>query len=235
MELFLIRHGESTNNSLEMVLGENYLNGRSQDPELTEKGERQAACAAAFLAGGGHLHPAERATGRPFLDQLYCSAMIRALHTAQLIGKALGLRPQVWLDIHEVGGIYLDQGEEQVGFPGQTRSQLLERFPEAALPSQLTEAGWWNRGFEEPHQGQGRAIGVAQELRRRAGESRRIGLVSHGDFMNNLLKALGDQLPWPGGYYEHVNTGITRIDLPPAGRMVVKYLNRADHLPAELL
>ncbi len=235
MELFLIRHGESSNNALESRLGEAYPRQRSQDPELTEKGEQQAACTAAFLARGGHLYPAEREAIRPFVDQLYCSPMIRALHTAQFIGRVLGLRPEVWPEIHEVGGIYLDQGDEKVGFPGQTRSQILQRFPEAALPPQINEAGWWNRGFEEAYQGQGRAIGVAQVLRRRAGEKQRLALISHGDFMSNLLKALGDQLPWPGGYYEHGNTGITRLDFSPEGRMVVKYLNRVDHLPEELV
>lgn len=234
MELFLIRHGESRNNLLEALAGGDPAPQRHQDPELTEKGERQAACAAEFLAKGGHLGAAERQEGRPFLDQLYCSPMIRALHTAQFMGQALRLLPELWVEIHEVGGIYLDQGDEKVGYPGQKRSQILQRFPGYGLPPQLTEQGWWKGGFEEPHQGQGRAIGVAQILRRRSGERCRIGLVSHGDFMSNLLKALADQLPGPGLYYEHRNTGITRLDFSPEGRVVVKYLDRVDHLPEEL-
>jgi broad specificity phosphatase PhoE len=237
MEVYLIRHGQSANNLIESALpGTSESQGsRHQDPELTAKGERQAQCAAEFLARGGHLYPDERRAARPLLDQLYCSAMIRALRTAQFIGKALGLRPQVWVDLHEMGGIYLDEAGGKVGCPGQTRSEILARFPEAELPAQITEQGWWQGGFEEVHQAQGRAIGAAKALRAMAGGSGRIGLVSHGDFLNGLLKALEDQLPGSGTYWEHRNTGITRLDFEPGGRMILRYLNRVEHLPAELI
>jgi broad specificity phosphatase PhoE len=46
MELFLIRHGESTNNALED------WTQRVEDPLLTERGERQAERTAAHLAAG---------------------------------------------------------------------------------------------------------------------------------------------------------------------------------------
>lgn len=237
MELYLIRHGESRNNVIESADpgSATARESRHQDPELTAKGERQAEEVAAFMGRGGHLYPEDRQQHRPALDQLYCSPMIRALHTAQFIGRALGVRPQVWVDIHEMGGIYLDQDGGKVGFPGQSRSQLLERFPEAQLPPQITEQGWWKGGFEEVHLGQGRAIGVARQLRRMSGNGERVGLVSHGDFLNGLLKALEDQLPGTGTYWEHRNTGITRLDFEPGGRIVLKYLNRVDHLPVELL
>jgi broad specificity phosphatase PhoE len=144
------------------------------------------------------------------------------------------VRPEVWIDIHEIGGIFLDHGERKIGYSGQTRSQLAQRFPGYVLPSQLSEHGWWNRDFEETQQGYIRAAEVAQALRRRAAEDVRIGLVSHGDFLSALLQALGDQLPGEGVYYEHRNTGITHIDLTPE-RSRVRYLNRVDHLDEELL
>lgn len=237
MEVYLIRHGQSQNNVLESALpGSPAAQGRRhQDPELTAKGERQARCAAGFIAQGGHLYPDERQASRPMLDQLYCSPMIRALHTAQLIGRTLGLRPLVWVDLHEMGGIYLDQDGGKVGFPGQGRSQIQARFPETQLPPEVTEEGWWQGGYEEVYRAQGRAIGVAHQLRRMSGNGGRVGLVSHGDFLNGLLKALEDQLPGAGTYWEHRNTGITRLDFEPSGRMILKYLNRVEHLPAELL
>ena len=86
MDLFLIRHGESTNNALADV------SQRVADPELTAKGRVQAERVAAYLAEGLHLAPAERAEDRPFFDQLYCSPMIRTLHTAQAIEQAMGYR-----------------------------------------------------------------------------------------------------------------------------------------------
>lgn len=237
MEVYLIRHGQSQNNVLESALpGSPAAQGsRHQDPELTAKGEHQAQRVAGFIAQGGHLYPDDRQVERPMLDQLYCSPMIRALHTAQFIGRALGLRPEVWVDTHEMGGIYLDQDGGKVGFPGQRRSQIQARFPEAQLPPQVTEEGWWEGGFEDVHQAQGRAIGVALQLRRMRGRGGRIGVVSHGDFLDGLLKALENRLPGADTYWEHRNTGITRLDFEPGGRMVLKYLNRIEHLPAELL
>jgi len=228
MELFLIRHGQSSNNALvDSTL-------RVEDPLLTTAGELQAKHTALHLAAGLHLHSTVRHAARPVLDHLYCSAMIRAMQTAQPIGEALGVRPEVWLEIHEIGGIFLDHGERRIGYSGQTRSQLAQRFPDYILPPQLSEHGWWNRDFEEMHEGYNRAAEVAQVLRQRAGEDLRIGLVSHGDFLSALLQALGDQLPGEGVYYEHRNTGITHIDLMPQ-RARVRYLNRVDHLAEGLI
>ena len=228
MEIFLIRHGQSSNNALvDSTL-------RVEDPLLTAAGELQAQHTALHLAAGLHLHSTVRHAARPVLDHLYCSAMIRAMQTAQPIGEALGVRPEVWIDIHEIGGIFLDHGERKIGYSGQTRSQLAQRFPEHILPPQLSEQGWWNRDFEEMQQGYNRAAEVARVLRQRAGEDLRIGLVSHGDFLSALLQALGDQLPGEGVYYEHRNTGITHIDLTPR-RARVRYLNRVDHLVDELI
>ncbi|MBM3279759.1 MAG: histidine phosphatase family protein [Candidatus Handelsmanbacteria bacterium] len=237
MEVYFIRHGQSANNFIESAPPGSAAaqSNRHQDPELTDRGQRQAECAARYLAQGGHLYPDELAAGGPFLDRLYCSPMIRALHTAQYLGQALGLRPQVWVEIHEMGGVYLDQDGGRVGFPGLRASQIRARFPEAQVPPQITEEGWWRGGFEQAHQGKGRAIGAARQLRNLAGEGGRVGLVSHGDFLNSLLKALENQLPGEATYWEHRNTGITRLDFEPGGRMVLKYLNRVEHLSAELL
>ena len=175
------------------------------------------------------------ATARgPIFDQLYCSPMIRAMQTARPIARALGVPYEVWVDIHEIGGIYLDRDGRKVGYAGQTRSQLLQRFPECTLPHDLSEQGWWNRDFEEAHQGHARAAAVARALRARAGENARVGLVSHGDFLSALLKALGDQDHGDAAYYEHRNTGITHVDLTPLGARV-RYLNRVDHLDDTLI
>lgn len=237
MELYLIRHGQSANNVIESAAPGTpaALGTRHRDPELTAKGEEQASRVATFIATGGHLLPEERHASRPMLDRLYCSAMVRALHTAQYLGRALGMRPEVWVEVHEMGGIYLDEQGTKVGYPGQGAGQIRERFPETDLPPQVTDAGWWRGGYEEEHQAQGRAIGVARRLRAMAGQAGRVGVVSHGDFLNALLKALEDHLPGSATYWEHRNTGITRIDIESGGRQVLRYLNRVEHLPAELL
>jgi hypothetical protein len=35
-------------------------------------------------------------------------------------------------------------------------------------------------------------------------------------------------------YWEHANTGISSLELRPDAPLVVRYLNRVDHLPAPL-
>ena len=229
MELFLIRHGESTNNALTDI------SQRVADPELTAKGRVQAERVAAYLAEGLHLAPAEREEDRPFFDRLYCSAMIRALHTAQAIGQAMESAPEIWVATHEMGGIYLDHGGERgtVGYPGLTRAEIAARFPTSVAPAEVGEDGWWDAGMETEQQAQRRAMGVAADLLARAGEETRVGLVTHGGFISLLLSALSYQALDDGSYYGHENTAITRIALAP-GDTVIKYINRTEHLPDEL-
>ena len=235
MDLFLIRHGESANNALTDI------SQRVADPELTAKGRVQAERVAAYLAEGLHLTPSERAEDRPFFDRLYCSPMIRTLHTSQAIEQAMGYRSDIWVAIHEMGGIYLDHGGERgvVGYPGLTRAEIAARFPTSTPSAEVGEDGWWDAGKETDQQAHHRASGVAADLRARAEENAhieknaRIGFVTHGGFMSLLLSALGNQAQDDGSYYGHENTAITRIELAP-GNTVIRYLNRTEHLPDEL-
>ena len=241
MELYIIRHGQSTNNAL------TDMRDRVMDPPLTELGHRQARAVAQHLASG--VNP-EMSVGVSEEDtsvrrrhgygitRIYCSAMHRALQTAHPIGEALGIAPEVWVDIHEHGGIYLDYDDDRglVGYPGKTRSEILTEFPGYILPDGVTEAGWWNRDHEDWPGCQGRAIRVAGELRELAqqvGAHERVAMVSHGGFINALLKALLNHLPSPEIFYHHFNTAITRLDFRPEGRLSVRYLNRIPHLSPE--
>jgi len=242
MQLYIIRHAQSTNNALADQ------RDRVKDPDLTELGYSQAEIVAQHLATG--INP-EQVVGvseedthirsrKGFgLTRLYCSAMYRSLLTAQPIGRALGLTPEVWVDIHEHGGIFLDHQDERgvVGYPGRTRSEILADFPGYNLPEEITEAGWWDpqQGKEDWPACQGRAIKVANKLRQCAGSDERIGMVSHGGFIDVLLKALLNQLPRPNIFYHHYNTAITRIDFRPAGPLDIRYINRVGHLPPELV
>jgi broad specificity phosphatase PhoE len=224
MELYLIRHGESTNNALPDE------SRRVADPLLTPLGERQAERVATFIESRAHLHPLKRDGVTP-LDRLYSSAMLRAMQTANAIGRRIGLAPELWLDVHEFGGIYLDHGEQRVGYAGATRSDLARRFPHFLRMADVGETGWWNRPHEARADGVQRALRVAQALRERAYETTRIGIVSHGDFLSSLMHALLAQADG-AVYYEHRNAGVTCMELTPE-IVRVRYLNRADHLDAE--
>ncbi len=240
MILYIIRHAQSFNNALRD------MSQRVADPPLTELGHRQAELVAEHLARGISL---EQSIGesdedtRTFsrkgygISRLYCSAMSRSLQTARPIGRAIGLKPEIWQDIHEHGGIYLEHADERgvIGYPGLTRSKILADFPDYVLPETITEEGWWTGGQEDWPGCHGRALKVVAELARLAESDERIGLVSHGGFIDALLKALLNQLPSRHFYYSHFNTAITRIDFLADGILKFRYLNRIGHLPPELI
>jgi len=234
MELYIIRHGQSTNNTL------NDPRGRVCDPPLTELGRRQVALVAQHLASAANRTPwaadgqKQRGCG---IARLYCSPMRRALETAQPIGRALGVVPEVWIDIHEFGGIYLDYRAPTggVAYPGKTRSEILAEFPHYRLPEGITEQGWWRGGREERAAFYERVARVAERLRQWAADDEQIAIVSHGDFSNGLLHALFNLSPEHGVYYHHPNTAISRIDFQGDGHLDVRYVSRVDHLPPELI
>ena len=232
MDLFIIRHGQSANNALEDV------KDRVADPPLTDSGEKQAELVAAYVAEGRHLLLSDRTSGRPLLDHLYCSPMLRTLQTVQPIGKALGMGPEVWVDIHEWGGIFLDHGDERgiVGYPGMSRSGIEERFEGYVLPAAISEHGWWDpsNGQEPNAVAQGRAIGVAEALWERVSEPSRIAIVVHGGFIDSLLKALLHLLPSQHVGLEHHNTAITHLNFAE-GRLNMTYMARTEHLPDDLI
>lgn len=241
MELYLIRHGQSTNNAQ----GNNQPH-RVRDAALTAAGQRQAGALAAYLADGGrreiavHYYPDTyrqdgHLSGR--ISRIYCSPMLRALQTAQPLGAALGVAPEVWADIYEHGGVYeLDDSGQRRGAAGLTRREIAAQFAGYTLPDAVTDAGWYNRDYESYAACQGRAIGVAARLREwAAAGAPHTALVSHGTFLDSLLKALLGALPGSGHFYYHYNTGITRLDLFPDGRLALHYLNRTAHLPDDLL
>lgn len=216
MELYLIRHAQSTNQVLDQP------DARVFDPSLTDLGERQAALLAQHLGAGR-----ERIRSvRDGITSLACSPMWRALQTARPLGEALDLVPEVWVDLHEQV-----RAEETRG--GSSRGRIENAFPDYVLPEEITERGWWNRREESHSETMERAIRVAGRLFGQAEPDERLAIVSHARFIDSLLKAFFDQLPGYGFWYHHFNTGVTRLGL--ADRLDVRYLNRVDHLPPAMV
>lgn len=250
MELYIIRHGQSANNARDEAAHK--LGASHHDPSLTALGQQQAAALAAYFTDGRHherridyragLDQPEPETNasNPFgITHLYCSAMYRALQTAQALGQAIGVAPEIWLDIHEHGGLYLEEDGKYVGYPGRTRSEIVAEFPTFIMPEGLSESGWWRTelGHESMSSSLGRVIAVAWELLRRAEKmpDARIALVSHGTFIDALIKSLLNQVPSRHYFQLHNNTGITRIDFAERERLIVRYVNRTEHLSPELM
>lgn len=247
MRLYIIRHGESANNALASVRDyDEYMTTRSPDPPLTDVGRIQADRIAAHLAADCHPENGEAPLGDGRqggynIQYLFCSAMLRALETAFPIGRALGLEPEVWLDIHEHGGIFFGNPRNDSGvasYPGLSRQAIVEQFPGFKVPLEISETGWWSGGYEEIECCEARALHVAQTLRSWAADrynTANIALVSHGTFVDRLLKALfGQDLDTRQVFFQHYNTAVTRVDFRPDGPLVLRYLNRTQHLPPEL-
>lgn len=241
MEVYLVRHGQSQNNALIDQTK------RVMDPTLTELGERQAEAVAENLARGSNpelsVGSSEEDTHIHYrsgygITHLYCSAMWRSLQTAAPIAREIGIPVEVWVDIHERGGIYLDEGSGPVGYPGKSREEILSSFPDYELPVEVTSAGWWNKPLEDSAAADGRAIRVASELLKIAQEEdgrERVALVTHAGFASALIKALLRRLPEPQFFFHHYNTAISRLDVSPMGEVAVRYTNRVHHLAPDLL
>ena len=138
MNLYLVRHGLSTGNRDQRLQGQ-------WDTNLTAEGWRQAGATGRFLA---HYFAG---LGEP-ATALYSSDLKRALHTAQAIGRYLGLTPvpepglremhaglvegmtfEEWQPLYpQLEAGWHDRNNLDWGWPGgETRRQLAERVTRA--------------------------------------------------------------------------------------------------------
>lgn len=238
MQFYFIRHAQSANNLLYDTTGASV--GRSSDPELTPIGLRQVTYLAKFLKTGNAdlaVRPFDKSgTSGLGITHLYTSLMMRAVTTGALVAKELGLPLIAWEDIHETGGIYLDDETTgaRVGQPGKNRIDFEARFPDLVLPPTLGQTGWWNRPFEESAARLARVERFLNELMARHGNSHdRVAVISHGGFYNLLLRAIF-KIGRDDGWFGLNNAALTRIDFYSDSVGVV-YMNRVEFLPSELV
>ena len=237
MQLYFVRHAQSANNRLYDETGT--WNGRDADPELTELGHRQAQLLAEHVACRPGEVPARDYVNRGGfgITHVYSSLMVRALATGHYLAAALSLPLVIWVDLHELGGIFVIESEtgERTGQPGKTPAELAARFPRAQLPALPDDAGWWNRPYEEAElQAQRARRVVAGLIERHGGTEDHVVVISHGGFYNSVLAEL---LGWSAEnnfWFSLNNTGITRFNFTADGTALA-YANRVEHLPAELI
>jgi len=245
MKLHLIRHAQSANNEIYSPGGNEP--GRHPDPEITEAGHRQASLLAAHFA----QHDTEPRQ-RPFqatslqnygLTHLYCSLMTRSILTAEYIARACDLPLQALPDIFEKSGIWnYDKSGAKRGLEGPNRTYFEERFPTLALPDEVGDQGWWSRPIESEKAFRQRVKIAMKNIRQRhRGENDSVGMVVHGDFIDQCINALmgvkrseqNYSADWEANWVSH-NTSISRIDCINGSQNVI-YLNRIDHLSADLV
>lgn len=224
--------------------------GRTADPSITPVGHRQAQLLADFLAEGnpelaGDYFARRHNRGGFRLTHLYTSLMLRSIETARYVAERTGLPLVGWVDIHERGGLHeTDEATgQESGIPGPNRAALLEAFPTLIVPPEIGEQGWWNRAPEEVEASLPRALRFWATLAERHGATDdRVAIVSHGGFFQSLLitlLGLEDSSAWKTPvagpiWFGMSNTAVSRIELSSGGG-AVRYLNRVDHLPAELI
>jgi 2,3-bisphosphoglycerate-dependent phosphoglycerate mutase len=238
MRFYFIRHGQSVNNAIYDATGRS--DGRSEDPVLTETGQRQARLLADFIrAKDAQASANEQKPKRDYFGftHLYTSLVLRSVQTGTAVGDALKIPLIAWPEIHETGGIYLEDPDsgEYKGQPGKTRAFFQEHYPRLVLPESLTDEGWWNRPYESEEERQLRAKNVLEILLgRHAGMDERVAIISHGGFyvqlMREIFGVMGEKI-----WFFLNNTGITRIDFDLDGTAVLVYHNRTDHLPDRVL
>lgn len=236
MRIYFIRHGQSANNARPTV-----DTPRTHDPILTSLGQQQAERLAQFMTSNPDPVPAsleaiEGADDSFGISQIYCSPMWRALQTAKPLADALKINPVVWDDIHEQGGVYLVENDKAIGYPGKTRQEIVNVFPNYVLPATISDQGWWNRDHESWDEAAKRAVDVANRLVKMGTESEdTIAIITHQFFIGMVLKLMAGAPPFNNIYFNLYNTGITRLDIKPNGVLFFRYMNRVGHLTPELL
>lgn len=219
MELYLIRHGQSTNNAALPHIA---------DPPLSDLGKQQA-----YYAG--------KTLQREGISRLYCSPMLRALQTAEIIGGVLSLAPHVYIGLHEWDGIW----EESVGrfgatLPGLTRSEMKEVCPNVVLPQEVTDEGWLFTQWEDVElmlrQANHNAENFIAHLHAiHDGSDERVAAISHGGFLSTLIGTFFRLPPNDDSdRFAHHNAAISKIRRAARGTQL-RYLDRICHLPKGMI
>eukprot|EP01123_Difflugia_compressa_P009320 TRINITY_DN3055_c0_g1_i4.p1 TRINITY_DN3055_c0_g1~~TRINITY_DN3055_c0_g1_i4.p1 ORF type:complete len:269 (+),score=50.86 TRINITY_DN3055_c0_g1_i4:784-1590(+) len=226
MEFYFVRHGQSTNNLLyELLVSHSrtqyYEHARTSDPPLTEQGLTQAKDLAKLL------RPSPK-------SKVLTSPMYRALQTAQPITQALEVPMEVWVDLHEHGGMYEVDGKDTfVGVGGMTKEQILQKFPNTHLPEPFKSpcGGWYvSPTAESTNHALSRADTIVQRLIDFARsplnkDIKYVWIITHGTFLSMILPKLL-KMGSSNIVIHHNNVGVSGLVIRPDGSLSVKFLNR---------
>jgi len=199
MELLLLRHGESLNNTLPPA-------EQVPDPELTALGRRQAGRLAEVVAA---LAPAV----------VICSPLLRALDTAQPLVAATGARWLVWADAAESHRAHPGDG--------QPLEALRRRYPGAGFEANLPWPGY--PGVETAEQAAVRGARLAARLRATFAGQERVAVVAHGTLNGYLLRACLGAPQDGSVQIEQGNACINQLLLEAEGRVRLLRCNDCRH------
>ena len=239
MRLIFIRHGQSENNEIWDRTQSN-LN-RVADPQLTEIGKKQIEATSKFLyfLFNDENQYISNLSNKYNISgiSLYCSLMDRGIQSGLILSKNLSLPLYGLLDVHENGGLYLENPDtnERIGKAGRSAENLKKTYPDLIIPSGINPLGWWNRPYEERETRRARARRVLNELTtKHANTNDTVLLVSHGGFYNYLLRALLEIKDDTPSWFVFYNGAITLLEFSEEHLRLV-FCNRYDFLPTDLV
>ena len=207
LRLLLVRHGETIWNQ------ENRWQGQADVP-LSESGYVQARrLAQRLLDEGRQVHA------------IYSSDLIRAFHTAEILGEALGIPP-----LPEEGWQEMNIGR----WSGLTTAEVASRYAEEW--ERLRAGEDLPRGGGETFaQFQQRLVqSVERMLDRHAGQQ--VMIVSHGGAIRAfLLHCRGLAMNQFRQIEKIGNTGMSEISIFADGRAIIHAVNDISHLDGEAL
>jgi 2,3-bisphosphoglycerate-dependent phosphoglycerate mutase len=248
MQLYIIRHAQSENNVILERNGYASEDGRVADPKITVMGREQAKLLGEYLTQGdpqAEIHGMDMQNRRGFdLTHLYCSFMERSVQTGAILAERLGLPLTALVDLHELGGIYLEElmeGElRETILHGRNAEYFREHYPILQFED-FPREGWWPGGKEPRELWQPRAQRLLDLVWARHGQSEdRVALITHAGFTAMLFRCLLNINPDPNEAAGNKpvllfnNCAISRFDLLE-GRLFFIYHNRADFLPSQML
>ena len=197
--LVVVRHGETDWNVAQRIQGHT-------DIPLNDTGRRQAAQAAAALAGEG-------------LAAVYSSDLARAHETASAIARAAGLAVVADAALRERAFGH---------FEGVPFRELEQRHPEQVRRWRERDPGFGPEGGEVLRDFYARAVGAALRIAaRHPGEA--IALVAHGGVLDCLYRAATGQALDAPRTWQLGNASINRL-LAADGRLVLVGWNDDGHL-----
>jgi len=159
--LYLVRHGQSRANA--------DFSCREVDCELTALGQEQAERVAARLSGAG-------------ISQVLSSPYRRTVATAREIARACGAPLALLPSSHEHHGV------TPADWTPPTRAELLWRYPDLAIPSDMPESTW-HQLPETAEIVYARMLVVAESLRTQYRPDDKVTLVSHASPIQQLVAA----------------------------------------------
>ena len=197
MVLLVIRHGESEADILDVHEGR-------ADFELTQKGHRQAAAMARYVAGNYRL------------TRIYASTLKRAAQTARHLSDETGTAIEFDPDLMEFNNGLL---------AGLSREEADRLYPYVEnLP--IDQAMY---GQESMVEFRSRAVNVLQKVLSENSSEAVIALVTHGGMVNQLYGALLHMPIGENCFFSTADTGIHFWEITEHGSYVRK-ANIADHI-----